>query len=294
VDREQAAALDEQLPDRDWTILAPGTVSSLFEAPSGPLAVISLGDPSNPRILLAPGVTGSKEDFTLMMPGLADAGFYVQSYDLAGQYESYRAGPANLSPPRKHYDYDLFIDDMIALLEAGGGASHVLGYSFAGNVAQATFLRRPELFASLTLLSAPPEPGQGFRGVKRIGPFTGMANGRIGAFLMILGLYRNFTHVPPGRQAFVEHRFSLTRRPAVRDIIDLMKRAPDARAALLASSIPKLVAVGEHDLWPLALHGRFAEQIGARIAVYRTGHSPCETTPNQLTLDMLSLFEAAA
>jgi pimeloyl-ACP methyl ester carboxylesterase len=293
VDREQAERLDEQLPDRDWTVLSPGTVASIFDAPSGPLAVVSLGDPSNPRILLAPGVTGSKEDFTLMMPGLAGAGFYVQSYDLAGQYESYRAGPEHRDPPRKRYDYDLFIDDMVALLDAGGGPSHVLGYSFAGNVAQATFLRRPDLFASLTLLSAPPQPGQGFRGVKRIGPLTGLANGRIGAFLMILGLYRNFTHVPPGRQAFVEHRFSLTRRPAVRDIIDLMKRAPDARAALLASSIPKLVAVGEHDLWPLKLHARLAEEIGARISVYRTGHSPCETTPNQLTFDMLELFERA-
>jgi pimeloyl-ACP methyl ester carboxylesterase len=294
VDRERAAELDEQLPDRDWTVLAPGTVSSIFTAPSGPLAVISLGDPANPRVLLAPGVTGSKEDFTLMMPGLVDAGYYVQSYDLAGQYESYRAGPENLVPPQRRYEYDLFVDDMIAMLEVGGGASHVLGYSFAGNVAQATFLRRPDLFASLTLLSAPPEPGQGFRGVKRIGPFTGLANGRIGAFLMILGLYRNFTHVPPGRQVFVEHRFSLTRRSAVRDIIDLMKRAPDARAELLASPIPKLVAVGEHDLWPLALHARFAEQIGARISVYRTGHSPCETTPNQLTVDMVELFDRAA
>jgi pimeloyl-ACP methyl ester carboxylesterase len=292
VNREQASRLDEQLPDRDWTALAPGTIRSTFDAPSGPLALISLGDPSRPRVLLAPGVTGSKEDFTLIMPGLAEAGFYVQSYDLAGQYESYRAGPENLTPPQKRYEYELFVDDMVALLEAGGGPVHVLGYSFAGNVAQATFLRRPELFASLTLLSAPPQPGQGFRGVKRIGPFTGMANGRIGAFLMILGLHRNVTHVPPGRQAFVEHRFSLTRRSAVRDIIDLMKRAPDARPQLLASPIPTLVAVGEHDLWPLALHARFAEEIGARIAVYRTGHSPCETTPNQLTLDMLALFES--
>ncbi len=294
MDREQAARLDEQLPDRDWTELAEGAVASTFDAPSGPLAVISLGDPGNPRILLVPGVTGSKEDFTLMMPGLAEAGYYVQSYDLAGQYESYRAGPENLAPPLRHYEYELFIDDMIALLGAGGGPSHVLGYSFAGNVAQATFLRRPELFASLTLLSAPPEPGQGFRGVKRIGPYTGLANGRIGAFFMILGLSWNVTHVPPGRQAFVEHRFSLTRRPAVRDIINLMMRAPDARTELRASPIPKLVAVGEHDLWPLELHARFAEEIGARMAVYRTGHSPCETTPNQLTVDMLELFTRVA
>jgi pimeloyl-ACP methyl ester carboxylesterase len=77
----------------------------------------------------------------------------------------------------------------------------------------------------------------------------------------------------------------------VRDIIGLMRRTPDLRAELLAAPIPKLVAVGEHDLWPLETHARFAEQIGARIAVYRTGHSPCETTPHQLVRDMLALFD---
>ena len=72
-----------------------------------------------------------------------------------------------------------------------------------------------------------------------------------------------------------------------------MKRAPDVRPALSAAQIPKLVAVGEHDLWPLALHGELAEAIGARIAVYRTGHSPCETAPHQLVRDMLGLFASA-
>lgn len=290
---DQAVQLDADLADRDWTVLAEGTVRSTFAAPSGPLALISLGDPGNPHVLLAPGVTGSKEDFTLMMPELAEAGFYVESYDLAGQYESHAAGPERLSPPRGHYDYDLFVDDMLAILDSRPGTSHVLGYSFAGTVAQLAFQRRPDLFSSLTLLSAPPQPGQGFRGVKRIGWLTPLANGRIGAALMIWGLHRNVTHVPPGRQAFVDHRFSLTRVPAVRDIIDLMMRAPDVREELAASPIPRLVAVGEHDLWPLELHAEFAERIGARIAVYRTGHSPCETAPHQLNRDLLELFARA-
>ncbi len=290
---DAAAELDAALPDRDWTVLADGVVRSWFTAPSGRLSTISLGDPSNPRVLLVPGVTGSKEDFTLMMPWLAEAGFYVQSVDVAGQYESAAAGPENLDPPRPRYDYDLFVDDLLAMLDDGSGPSHVLGYSFAGTVSQLAFLRRPDLFRSLTLLSCPPQPGQGFRGVKRIGRFSGLTTGRVGAMFMIWGLRRNVTRVPPGRQAFVEHRLTITRRAAVRDIISLMKRAPDARAELQDSAIPKLVAVGEHDLWPLALHARFAEEIQARVAVYRTGHSPCETTPHQLVRDMLELFERA-
>ena len=262
----------------------------MHPAPSGGLATIALGDPAAPRVVLVPGVTGSKEDFILMMPLLAAAGFRVESFDMAGQYESWAAGPENASPPRNRYDHELFVDDLISVLEAGSTPVHVLGYSFAGTVAQLAFVQRPDLFLSLTLLSAPPQPGQGFRGVKRLGPFTGLTTGRIGAALMIWGVWNNFTHVPPKRLEFVRHRFSFTRRSSVADIIRLMKRAPDVRAVLAAADIPKLVAVGEHDLWPLALHAALAESIGARLAVYRTGHSPCETAPHQLVRDMLALF----
>jgi pimeloyl-ACP methyl ester carboxylesterase len=249
-----------------------------------------MGDPAHPRVLLVPGVTGSKEDFSLMLPLLAQAGFRVESYDMAGQYESADAGP----PPGEHYDHALFVNDLLHLLESGGRPAHVLGYSFAGTVAQIAYVARPDLFASITLLSCPPEPGQGFRGVKRLGPFTGLATGRVGAALMIWGVRRNFTHVPPLRLAFVRARFALTRRSSVADIIRLMKKAPDLDAQLAAAAVPKLVAVGEHDLWPLGLHAAFAERIGARLAVYRTGHSPCETAPHQLVRDLLRLYENAS
>lgn len=282
---------DAGLPDRDWSALPDGIRTSRFSAPSGTLAVLEAGETGSPRVLLVPGVTGSKEDFELVMPLLADAGFHVISYDMAGQYESHEAGPEHLSPPKKHYDHALFVDDLLALL--GTEPAHVLGYSFAGTVAQLAYQRRPELFLSLTLMSAPPQPGQGFRGVKRIGWFSGAISGRAGAALMIWGVRNNFVHVPPGRLAFVRMRFGFTRRSSVDDIIGLMKRAPDLDQVLAAAPIPKLVAVGEHDLWPIDLHRRFAEAIGARLAVYPSGHSPCETTPHQLTRDLLALYARA-
>ncbi|MEO7123766.1 MAG: alpha/beta hydrolase [Lacisediminihabitans sp.] len=273
-------------------VLPDGARSIRFDAPSGSLAVVTLGDPTNPAVLLAPGVTGSKEDFSLMLPDLAAAGYYVVSYDIAGQYESASAGPENLQPPRPHYDYELFVADMLAILEWLGGPVHVLGYSYAATVAQLVLARRPDLFASITLLSCPPEPGQGFRGVSRIGRFSALANGRIGAALMIWGVKRNFVRVTPGRLRFVNLRFEFTRRQAVRDIIELMMHAPDLRQQLRDAPVPKLVAVGEHDLWPLRLHSAFAEQIGAKLAVYPGGHSPCETSPYQLNRDLLELFAA--
>jgi pimeloyl-ACP methyl ester carboxylesterase len=285
---DEAERLDRALEDRDWTIPAPGSVASRFSAPSGELAVVSLGDPSHPRVVLVPGVSGSKEDFVLMLPVLAEAGYYVQSFDMAGQYESHRAGPV----PGRRYDYDLFTDDLLAFLEAGQPA-HVLGYSFAGTIAQLALVRRPDLVRTLTLLAVPPEPGNGFRGVRGLGPYTFLAGGRVGAALMTWGIRTNKNHVPPLRLDFVRMRFDYTSRRSMEDIIRLMKRAPDLRAEVAASPVPKLVAVGSHDLWPTDLHAGFAERIGARLVVYPTGHSPCETAPHQLSRDMLALFEAA-
>jgi len=110
---------------------------------------------------------------------------------------------------------------------------------------------------------------------------------------MIWGIVTNKNRVDEQRLAFVRDRFRLTSRPSVDDIVSLMRRVPDVRAQLRESGIPTLVAVGIHDLWSLRLHARFAQQIGARMAVYRTGHSPCETAPHQLARDMLELISAA-
>jgi pimeloyl-ACP methyl ester carboxylesterase len=290
---DEAARLDAALPDVDWSVPPPGSVRGEFRAPSGALATLSMGEPGRPRVLLVPGVTGSKEDFSLMLPQLAAAGYFVLSYDIAGQYESAGAGPEQLDPPRKHYDYRLFTDDLIALLEAGDGAAHVVGYSFAAIVAQLAFATRPDLFRSLTLLSCPPEPGNSFRGVQRIGRFSGRAGAGVGAALMVWGIRSNVVRVAPNRIRFVRYRFRFTRRKSVRDIFGLMQHAPDLRPVVAAATLPKFVAVGEHDLWPLALHRRFAQAIGAKIAVYRGGHSPSETSPHQMSRDLIALYSDA-
>jgi pimeloyl-ACP methyl ester carboxylesterase len=282
---DEAARLDAVLPEIDWSVAPVGATFSRFRAPSGELAVVALGDPSGPRVVLVPGATGSKEDFYLLAPILVAAGYYVQSYDLAGQYESAGAGPVR--PGR--YTYDLLVADLVAFLRDGEPA-HVLGYSFAGILAELALVDHPELFRTLTLLTSPPEPGQAFRGVRVIGWLSWFLNGRQGAGLMIWGIVTNKNKVGPARLAFVRSRFALTRRSSVDDIVGLMKHVPDVRARVAGSGLPVLVATGDHDLWPTQLHAANATALGARLAVYRTGHSPCETAPNQLARDMIALF----
>lgn len=277
------------MADRDWTMLPPGTRVFGFPAPSGVLASMALGDPTHPRAVLLPGATGSKEDFVLLAPLLVEAGYYVESYDLAGQYQSAAAGPGHGA-----YDYALFVADLIAFLEAGTAPVHVLGYSFAGIVAQLAFARRPELFATLTLLGAPPQPGQAFRGVRWIGPLSYVLTAHRIAALIIWGIVSNVNAVPPGRLALVRMRFRHTSRRSIDDIVRLMKHTPDLRAVLAEGGIPILVAVGSSDVWRSRLHRGLADSIGAELRVYRTGHSPCETTPHQLARDMLALYARGA
>lgn len=290
---ELPTRLDESLPDIDWVSLPPGTRRTSFAAPSGPLAVLESGAPSRDRVVLVPGVTGSKEDFWFLFPQLVAAGFFVQSFDMAGQYESWPAGPENLDPPRVTYDYDLFVDDLVAFLEAGSTPAHLLGYSFAGVVAQLVAVRRPDLLSSLTLLSTPPVAGRAYRRIRRVGWLDSMADASTAAALMKLGIVLNVQHVGPGRLRFVRDRFALTRPSSHGQVMALMQSTPDLATALADAPFPLLVAVGVHDLWPLELHRRFAASLGATLAVYRTGHSPCETAPHQLSRDLLALYAKA-
>jgi pimeloyl-ACP methyl ester carboxylesterase len=287
--RAEAAQLDALLQPIDWAAPDPRATAFRFEAPSGSLAAWSIGDPANPRVVLVPGATGSKEDFVLLAPPLVEAGYFVQSYDLAGQYESAGAGP---SPRSGHWDYPLYLADFVAVLEAGAPA-HVLGYSFAGILAQLALASRPELFLSLTLLTSPPLTGNVFRGVKIIGPFARFASPHAGAGLMIWGIQTNKNGVDEHRLDFVRRRLAVTRRESVDDIIGLMMATPDVTSEVASAGIPLLVATGQHDLWPVRAHAEYADRIGAELAVYRTGHSPCETTPNQLALDMITTFRRA-
>ena len=286
---DEALERDRAIPDLDWHVFPDGTVLDAFASPSGPIARVRLGDPDAQRVLLISGVAGSKEDFVLLFPLLRAAGYRIESYDLAGHYASAAAGPENLDPPREHYDYRLFLDDLIAIMEDGSAPVHVLGYSFAGLVAELALVERPELFASLTLMSTPPATGQVFRGVKHIGPISDMPPHRA-AGLILWGIRYNLNRTQPMRIAFVRERMAVTRRSAVDDIVGLMMTMPDVVDAVAAIDIPKLIAVGEQDLWPTAQHARYAERIGARVAVYPTGHAPCETAPHQLARDMIEMF----
>ncbi|QAY59929.1 alpha/beta hydrolase [Microbacterium protaetiae] len=281
-----AAENDALLGPIDWSALPDGAESDVFAAPSGPLARITLGPAGGDRVVLVSGMTGSKEDFVRVMPLLAASGYRVESFDMAGQYDSCDAGPA----PGGRYTMELFEHDLTALL-ADGPPAHVLGYSFAGTVAAAVAGARPELVRSLTLLSTTPAVGQALRSFKVLGPFSVMLPPVALGHLFVWVLRHNVHRAPQDRAVFVTARFAKTRVDSVIDIFDLMKHTPDVAPAVSAAGIPILVVAGSHDVWPLAAHQNFAERLGGNLIVLDAGHSPCESAPHQLAVAMLGLFD---
>jgi len=285
-----AARLDAAIGPVEWARVPSTFERDVVDAPSGPLARIALGPATGERVVLVPGMTGSKEDFLLMMPLLADAGYRVEAFDMAGQYESGTAGPERLDPPERRYSLQLFVDDLVAVLDTGATPAHVLGYSYAGTVAADAALQRLELFASLTLLSAPPLAGQALRGFKVLGPLSPLVPGRALGPVFIAALRLNVHRAPVDRARFVTDRFRLTRASSVGDILALMQRTPDRAEELRASGMRVLVAVGAGDVWRPGLHEAFARRLGATFVELPTGHSPCETAPHQLTEAMLAFL----
>ncbi len=78
-------------------------------------------------VLLAPGFTGSKEDFLDLMPALAAYGWTAVAVDHAGQYES---------PHTSDYSPQAWADDLCRIAATCQSPVHLVGHSFGGVIAQ--------------------------------------------------------------------------------------------------------------------------------------------------------------
>ena len=81
------------------------------DSPAGPLTAFlaASGVPERGRVLMVPGYTGSKEDFTHFIPRLTAPGYAVLAYSQRGQADS--AAPRG----RSHYRLDDFVGDLLAI-----------------------------------------------------------------------------------------------------------------------------------------------------------------------------------
>lgn len=112
-------------------------------------AVPEIGTPLG-TVLLVPGWTGSKEDFTPLVAELANYGWRAFAVDQRGQYQT--PGPDDPAA----YALDELGKDVVALSKELGGYSQLVGHSLGGLVAQAAVLADPSVFSTMSLLCSGP------------------------------------------------------------------------------------------------------------------------------------------
>jgi pimeloyl-ACP methyl ester carboxylesterase/anti-sigma regulatory factor (Ser/Thr protein kinase) len=107
------------------------------------IAALRADGQSMGSILLAPGFTGSKEDFLALIAPMNAMGWTVVAIDHRGQYES---------DPRDEYSLDIWADDVCAVASTLPGPVRLVGHSLGGLIAGRAAARFD--WAGVTLLNS--------------------------------------------------------------------------------------------------------------------------------------------
>lgn len=270
--------------------LPPGVEASVVRTARGEVAVHRVradGGGARGHVLMVPGWTGSKEDFTPMLPLLADAGFDATAYDQRGQYETVADEADDFSLA------GLATDAAALAAEVSAGPSHLLGHSFGGLVAQTAAVDHVGAWTSLSLLCTGPAalgstPG---RPLERLvaeldGPAT-MAE----VFRALKGPALGVN--PPAVEAFLLDRFERNSRTGLRAFTQHLVDAPDRVADVAATGLPVWVGRGAgDDAWPHAVQDDMAARLGTTVHVVAgADHSPAVENPVGLAAAWLPFLE---
>jgi pimeloyl-ACP methyl ester carboxylesterase len=257
--------------------LPAGVEAVTLETSRGRFAAQTVrADSAVAHILLVPGWTGSKEDFTALLPLLAAAGFDATAYDQRGQYET-------LGDPDDDYSLAGFATDAIAVSAAATARrSHLLGHSFGGLVAQHAVVADPSAWLSLSLLCT----GPGALGDSPERPLS-MFVQSIGVMTLaqIRATVPPDPTLPPDIAEFIDKRFTSNAEASLKAITQLLIDAPDVVDDVGETGLPFWVGRGaDDDAWPHDIQAAMAKRLDTEIHVIeRAAHSPAVENPQGLT-----------
>lgn len=255
--------------------LPAGVTATTLETPRGTFAAqLAFAEDPIGHILLIPGWTGSKEDFTPLLPLLASAGFDVTTYDQRGQFES-------VGHPGDDYSLAGLAADALAVRTSGGRpVSHVLGHSFGGLVAQHAALQS-DAWISLSLLCT----GPGALGESSRRPLKKLAAaiGKV-PLLHLHELRENGIKRPAQITAFLAKRFTSNAPASLKAMTQHLIDAPDIVDDVVATGLPTWVGRGaDDDAWPHDVQALMAQRFGTQIHVIAdAAHSPAIENPEGL------------
>ena len=275
-----------------------GELSGLLTGPSAPSLVDGTpaispasapGAAGENRALLVPGYTGSKEDYAPVLPFLGEAGWDTLAYSQRGQGGS--AAPVGLGA----YGMSDFVGDLIAVAEAWAGTTgrvHLVGHSFGGIVARAAVVKRPDLFASVTLFCSGRAVHDRMNTLTILDPLpTGP-----GARQQVLRAYfpdMNFEEPGVGWAEFQRVRTLDTASENLVGIARILSQLRPDTPALAATGVPVHVLYGDQDeIWPPSWYAEEAADLGARESIIRGGAHSAQLQFPQQWADLASSFWA--
>ena len=269
--------------------LPDGVEAVTIDTARGPFAAHNAAAVGETRghILLIAGWTGSKEDFTPILPMLAAAGFHATSYDQRGQFET---------PGKTGDDYSLggFAADALAVRAASGHqASHLLGHSFGGLVAQTAAIAGDGAWQSLSLLCT--GPGALSRTEEEARPLTLLAAAIGHVPLADIHKYREQmagVQRPPEIAAFLATRFESNCPESLKAMTQFLIDAPDRLDEVAALQVPKWVGRGKNDdAWPHDVQAKMADRLGVEVVIIgASAHSPAVENPEELSKALLRFW----
>jgi len=235
-------------------------------------------------VVLVHGFTGSKEDFNLIGPLLADAGYRVLTFDNRGQHESAHSGRED------GYQVQSLARDVIDLVDHFGFEKpHLLGHSFGGLVSQRALVESPQSFATLTIFCS--------------GPHYIPNKPDLAATIKIMETmpmqeswdrFREETEKLLPRYELYKKRWIASDPRSTHTMALHLQSAEPLIAQLVATNVPIHVVYGENDdAWPLDMQDQMAADLSApRTIIKDAGHCPNEDQPED-TVKVLTSFWSA-
>ncbi|MEG3629691.1 alpha/beta fold hydrolase [Streptomyces poriticola] len=252
----------------------------------GEFAVVDspVADGAEPKgvVLMLPGFTGSKEDFTLLHEPLAARGYRIVAVDGRGQYES--DGPRD--DESAYAQQELARDALAQAAALDEPRLHLLGHSLGGQIARAAVLLDHSPFRSLTLMSSGPaqisvSQQQRVKLLRDALAIRSMAD--VWEAIQAMGPPEQVggPALGPGDPARLRLRWLGTKPAQLLATGQQLCTEPDRVAELAAVPLPFHVVSGERDdTWPVPLLDDMAVRLDARrTTVPGAEHSPNTDEP---------------
>ncbi len=234
-------------------------------------------------VLLLPGFTGSKEDFTLLHAPLGARGYRTVAVDGRGQYES--DGPEH---DEAGYARPELARDVLAQVAALGTRVHLVGHSLGGQIARAAVLLDHAPFVSLTLVSSGPariSESQRLRVKLLRDALDTLTMAEVWQVMQAMGPPEEVGAPAPAHgpedPVRLRERWLGTTPAQLRATGRQLCTEPDRVAELAALALPYHVLSGAYDdTWPVPLLDEMAVRLDARRTVIDGAeHSPNTDQP---------------